>query len=154
MLRSVYRGGSSVILLNSNDSDYFYYYDTNDERKNALINNKDHSVDNHYKLWEKRLNIFLGCYAYPFMEYVSGEEIAEFKTFNICEHKAEYIEIVNGLVGRMKDDDKRWYHIYIACLMFERNKNTITKEQKQKAQKIHDKGITQELKEWCLSILK
>ena len=153
MLKSVYKGGSSVILPDSNDEDYFYYYENNEERRKALINNKDHSVDNHYELWENRLNVFLGCYAYPFMEYVSGEKISEFETFNICEHKTEYVEIAKKYIGFMQDNSKKWYHILIACYMFENGKNEISEEQKQIAQQVHDQGITEELKSYCIKII-
>lgn len=101
MVKSVYKGGSSVVLPNPSDIDYFYYYKTNKERVKALENNSDHTVDNHYKMWGKRLNIFLGCYAYPFMEHISGEEIPEFKEFNVCEHKEEYIEKAKFFVENM-----------------------------------------------------
>ena len=153
MLKSIYKGGSSVILPKSNDNDIFYYYDNNEERKREFIKNKDHTIDKHYVLWENRLKIFLGCYAYPFMEYISGEEIEEFKSFNICEHKTEYVEIAKKYIGFMQDSSKNWYHILIACYMFENEKNEISEEQKQIAQQVHDKGITKELKSYCIKII-
>lgn len=142
MLRAIYKGGSSVILPRYRDKDYFYYYDTNDERKEALINNKDHSVDNHYKLWDKRLSVFIGCYNYPFMQHVSGEVIEDFKTFNICDHKHEYKEAVSFKLKKLPKQHKHWYHLVIAYYMFQNNSNTITKNQLKVAQETHDYGIS------------
>ena len=153
MLKSIYKGGSSVVLSKPNDVDYFCYYDTVEERREAVIKNKDHTKDVHCKLWDNRLNIFLGCYAYRFMELIEGEEIKEFKTFNICDHKEEYIEKAKRYVETMKDNDKRWYHIVIACYMFESGKNKLLVKQKKVAQEVHDNGITPELKEWCKQII-
>ena len=153
MARAIYKTGSQCILPNSNDKDYCYYFDTNEERLQALERNHDHEKDIHFVLWSNRLRIFLGCYIYPFMEYVEGEEIQEFATFNICEHKKEYKELALKYIDVMKDDSKKWYHILIACYMFERNKNSIVKAQKQTAQQVHDNGITKELKEYCINIL-
>ena len=153
MARAIYKTGSQCILPSSNDNDYCYYFDTNEERVQALERNHNHDIDIHFVLWSNRLRIFLGCYIYPFMEYVEGEEIQEFATFNICEHKQEYKEIALKHISYIKDEDKNWYHILIACYMFERNKNSITKAQKEKAQTVHDEGITKELKDYCLKQL-
>lgn len=144
MLKSIYKGGSAIILLNPKDEDYFYYYENNEECTEALINNKNHKVDNHYIPYKNRLNIFYGCYAYPLMQYISGEEISEFKIFNICEHKKEYKEKIQYHLEHWTKNYKGWYHIYIACMMFKNGKNEITEEQKEIAQQIHDNGITDE----------
>lgn len=153
MLRAIYKGGSCVLLKNYNDIDYFYYYDNRVERVCAVRNNKDHKVNNHYRLWEKRLKIFLGCWSYPYEEKVDGEEIVEFKDFNICDHKQEYKACVLPLTNIFKDNDKRWYHILIACYMFENKKHHITKKQLEIVQKVHDEGITKDLKEYCINTL-
>jgi len=153
MIKSVYKGGSSVILNAHKDIDYFYYCETNDERKELLVKNKDRTVDNHYVLWEKRLKIFLVCYSYPFMEHVKGEEIKEFKTFNICDHKKEYKEIAEKQMLCMGKDSKKWYHLYIACCMFERGKNEISDDERNVAQSIHDNGINDEQLEWIKQVL-
>ena len=143
----------SVILPNARDEDIFYYYSTNEERRQALIENKDHSVDKHYKVWDKRLHIFYGCYIYPYMQHLRGEAINEFKTFNICEHKEEYKECVKNFMEITDKKRKGWYHIYIACMMFENGKNEISDEQKAKAQKVHDNGITEAQYKFIMRVL-
>ena len=153
MERAVYKSGSACILPNSNDVDYIYYYETSEERVDALIHNHDRSVDKNFVLWQNRLRVFLGCYIYPFMEHISGEEIPEFKDFNICDHKTEYKEIALRYISVLEDSSKTWYHILIACYMFDRGKNSLTKTQIKKVQEVHDSGITNELKEYCVSIL-
>ena len=153
MLKAIYKTGSSCLLSGSNDVDYIYYYETQEERVNALKKKKHNDNDIHVRLWDKRLDVFLGCYIYPFMEHVEGEVIEEFKTFNICDHKVEYKEIALKYISFLKDDSKKWYHILVACRMFERNKNSLTKAQLKEIQKVHDEGITKELKEYCINIL-
>lgn len=153
MLKSVYQGGSSVILPKANDVDYFYYYETRKERLEALQSNTDHSVDKHFKLWENRVKIIFCCYLYPYMKHIDGEEISEFADFNICDHKAEYVEEVRHFVETADSSNKKWYHILIACYMFENGKNGITKEQLNKAQQVHDNGISDYLKKKCKQIL-
>lgn len=153
MLKAVYKTGSSCLLSNSNDVDYLYYYETNEERLEAIKKSKHDDINKHYKLWDKKLDVFLGCYIYPFMEHIEGEEVEEFKTFNICDHKKEYKEIALKYISFLKDDSKEWYHILTACYMFERNKNSLTKTQLKQIQSVHDNGITEELKEYCINIL-
>lgn len=153
MIRSVYKGGSSVILPNARDEDYFYYCETNDERVKCIENDTTRNVDNHYKLWDNRLNIFYGCYTYPFMQHIKGEIIKEFATFNICEHKEEYKNCVQHFISKSDKKRKGWYHIYIACMMFENGKNEISDEQKAKAQKVHDNGITEQQYKFIMRVL-
>lgn len=143
---SKYKGGSGVVLPNPHDEDIFLYFNTNDERKHALITNHDHSKDFHFKLKDKALNIFLGCYAYPYMELIEGEDLG-LKDFDIKEHSKEYANCLIEYINRWKDKDltnKHWYHVYLGyCAL--KNKTKLTKTQKEKAQTIHDSGIDSEL---------
>lgn len=147
MLRAIYKGGSSVILPNPNDIDYFYYYDSEEERKEALIKNHDHSVDNHYKLYDKRAKVFLGCYNYPNMEYISGEHINEFETFDIFEEsiKTQYLEVIKRKIAYMSKNNKQWYHLVILYYMYSENRKKLTKAQLKIAQKTHDEGVSDEM---------
>lgn len=153
MLKSVYRGGSSVILDRPNDIDYFYYFDDVEEKRQAFAINHDKKHDNHFRVWKDECLIFLGCYAYPFMELVEGEEIKSFKKFNICEHKSEYKKLALNMINIIKDTNKKWYHILTACYMFTNENNTLTDEQREIIQKVHDEGITEELKQYCVDTL-
>ena len=153
MLKSIYKTGSSLILSNPNDEDLIYYYETNEERLEALVNNQNHFVNIHFRVFGSEPRIFLGCYIYPFMKHIEGDKIDDFITFNICEHKKEYKEIAMKFIEKAFDIDKRWYHILIACYMFENNENAITEEQREVAKLVHDEGITKELKEYCINIL-
>ena len=153
-MRATYKTGSGVLLENSHDIDYVYYFDTIEEIREAREkrNQKD-GICKHYCLWEKKTRVNIGCYIYPFMEHIEGDESDDFKNFNICDHKHEYKEVALPYINFLKDDCKEWYHILTACYMFERNKNSVTKTQLKKIQSVHDKGITKELKEYCINIL-
>lgn len=144
MLRAKYKCGSSVILPTSRDIDFVYYYDTEEERKNALIHNHDHSVDNHFCLYEKRTKVRLGCYAYPFMQHIEGEVIEEFATFSILEEpiKNEYIGLIKKHIGYLSKESKQWYHILIAYYMYKNGEMKLTSQQKEVVQNAHDRGIT------------
>lgn len=142
---SIYKGGSSVILPNGNDVDIFCYYKTNDERIKALTKNADHSKDYHFVLKDKAKNIFFGCYAYPYMELVSGEDLG-LKDFNVKDHEIEYAKYLIKYIETFKDKGlthKRWYHIYLGyCAIKNDSGKKFTKTQIEKAQKIHDNGIS------------
>ena len=154
MIISSYKGGSSVILPKHKDIDIFNYYETKEEALEELRQCNDHSVDYHFLHYEKRLHIFIGCYAYPFMEHISGQEITEFKLFNICEHKEEYKKVADFFIKHAENIDKRWYHLVIACFMFQNGKNEITEEQKEIAQSVHDNGISDKLKKFIKKTLE
>ena len=153
MLKAKYRTGSIQILPKHRDIDFVYYYETKEERLEALRNNQELDVNIHFDVFPTQPRITTFCYLYPLMELIEGEECEALKTFNVCDHKHEYKKVAMKFVERMKDNDKRWYHILIACYMFENNKNAITEEQKENAQAVHDNGITEELKEYCINIL-
>ena len=142
MIRAIYKCGSSLILPKPKDQDYVYYVDTAFERKMMLIKNHDHSVDNHYKLFENAKKVFLGCYIYPFMEKVEGEDI-DFASFNMFEEetKAKYIALLKKYASWLPKENKWWYHIYIAVKMYDKGKINLTKTELNTAQKIHDNGI-------------
>ena len=145
MLRAKYKCGSSVILPTPRDIDVVYYYDNEEERRDALLHNHSHDIDNHYCLVEKATLIRMGCYAYPFMELIDGEEIEALKNFNFLEHKAEYAEKMKPYLSGMSKVDKRWYHLVIAYYMFKEEKTTLTKAQLKVAQNAHDKGISDDM---------
>lgn len=151
MLRSVYRTGSSLILDKSNDKDYIYYYDTVAERKKALIKNRNHDNDLKFRVFGSEPKIFLGCYIYPYMELVQGEEIPEFKTFNLLDHKREYVDLLKKYIPDMLDVDKRWYHILIAYYIFKKDN---FQDHLDQIQSVHDNGITPELKNTLLKYFK
>ena len=147
MLKAVYKGGSSVILPNPNDTDYFYFYDNEQERNEAFKKNKDRSCDNHYKLLSDNPKVFFGCYAYPRMVLIRGEEIESFKKFSILKHKKEYSKVALNYISFLKNQSKTWYHIVVAYFMFKNGKESLTEEQINIVQKVHDCGIDQELKD-------
>lgn len=142
MLKAKYKTGSSCILSNSNDVDYIYYYDTKEERLEALKKNRDHSVNNHYRVWGSEPKVFLGCYIYPFMEHIEGEEI-DFNGFSIFNEdvKTQYISLLKRYAERLNKADKNWYHIFIAVKMYEKGGIKLSKKVLETAQNIHDNGI-------------
>lgn len=155
MLRCIYKTGSQCFLPKSNDKDYLYYYDTNDERKEALRKNRNHTDDIHFRTIGNDPRVFLGCYIYHWVELVEGEEIEAFKTFSIFneEVKSKYVPLLKSYAQFLKDTDKAWYHILTACYLYVRGKYQLTKTELNKIQSVHDSGITKELKEYCINIL-
>lgn len=91
MIRSIYKTGSQCILFHPHDKDFIIYCDTNEEINQLKNQNKDIERDNHYTTLEKgkQCDIYIGCYIYPFMELIYGEEIKELKNFSIFDHKSE-----------------------------------------------------------------
>lgn len=152
MLRSVYICGSSVILSHYNDVDMIYYYDTKEEVMDALIHNHDHSVNKHFALFDDRFKVFLGCYAYPFMKKVDGEDI-DFASFSIFEHKAELKAICELTMEFLRLKDKSWYHILALSYMFENGEMVLNEEQLAKVQEVHDNGIDKNTKKYCVDII-
>lgn len=144
MIKAKYKGGSSVILSNPHDIDYFIYVETKEERREMLIHNHDHSVDNHYRVVGHDPHIFLGCYALPLMELVEGEEIEAIKNFSIFNEavKTEYIKLLKEKSKQFDKSDKRWYHILVAYYMYKNGEMKLTSQQKEVVQKTHDNGIT------------
>lgn len=155
MLKAIYKCGSQCILPDSNDKDYLKVYETKEERREELIKNTNHSVDYHFDNLDRIPRVFLGCYIYPLMELVEGEEIKELKEFSIFDEKVkeQYVPLLKKYMTFLPDNSKLWYHILIACYMYERNKMSLTKTQLKKVQAVHDNGITKELKEYCLNQL-
>jgi len=141
MLRAKYKSGSSLILPKSNDIDYIYYYDTESERREAVLNNTEHDIDIHFTTLEKAKKVFLGCYIYPFMEHIEGDEI-DFASFDMFDEtiKTQYIALLKRYIN-LNHADKEWYHIYIAVKMYDKGKINLTKTELNTAQKIHDNGI-------------
>lgn len=146
MFRAKYKCGSSLILPNPNDDDYVYYYDTNEERLEALRNNLNHSVDNHYCIFNEAKRIRLFCYIYPQLEHIEGEEI-DFKSFSIFDEdvKREYIALLKKNIAHLPKENKRWYHIVIAYFMYKNGEMKLTTQQKEVAQNTHDKGISENM---------
>lgn len=142
---SKYKGGSSVVLPNPRDEDIFCYFNTNDERKSALIYNHDHSKDFHFRLKSTAKGIFVGCYVYPYMELLEGEDL-KFDEFDVCDFKKEYARCLYNYIVAWQEKDlknKYWYHIYLGyCALKNGKGKRFTDAQKEKAQSIHDKGIT------------
>lgn len=152
MLIAIYKTGSSLILENYNDIDYIYYFDNNKDRIEALArNHKNGKNDNHFRLISSEPKIILGCYIYPYMELVKGEEILALKDFNLRDHKKEYVELLKKYVPVMQNGDKRWYHILIAYYIF---KEDSWQEHLDEIQTVHDEGISPELKTTILKYFK
>lgn len=142
MLKAIYKTGSSIFLEAPKDKDFVLYFETEEERREALIHDQNHEVDNHYCLIEKATKTRLGCYIYPMMELVEGEEIEALKNYNFLEHKEEYMALVKPYVAKMSKTDKRWYHLVVAYYMFSGEKTKLTKAQLEVVQNTHDKGIS------------
>lgn len=152
MLRAIYKTGSQLVFKHSNDKDYVRFYDTREERLLALIKHKrNDEADVHFALAVPK--IFIGCYIYPFMELVQGEEIEEFKNFSLIDHKDEYIELVRNYVQWLPRENKKWYHIYLGISMLDRGTMELTDEQRENAQSIHDNGINDELYDYIIDYL-
>lgn len=152
-MKSKYKTGSTL-FFEGNDIDYVIFCDTEEERKELISHyRRTKEACLHFRLADKPTPIILGCYSNPYLELIEGEEIPALKEFNILEHKEEYKRTAMSYINYLKDTDKQWYHIYIACKMFERNKITLTKEMKTVAKKIHDNGISEDLKSYCIDVL-
>ena len=147
MLRAIYKTGSSIFLKNNRDVDYLYIYDTVQEKRKASKCKPSEDIDKHFIAMPDILRIRLGCYIYPTMELVEGEEIKELKEFNILEHFEEYKELVNYYIDSLINKDKRWYHIAVAYYMFNNNSLSLNEEQIKIIQYIHDNDISEEQKE-------
>lgn len=147
MLRAVYQVGSSVILSKYRDIDYLYIYDTIEEKREAFRKGKhEKGIDNHYVALEKLPFIYVGCWGYHYAKLIDGEEIDVIKNFNLFEHKDRLKEMCSKYFGVIRDTDKRWYHILILYYMFKDNKITLSEEQLNAIQSVHDNGITEQLK--------
>ena len=154
MIRAKYLGGSSVILPIHNDIDYYYFCDTREERLELVKNNKDHSVDNHYRTIEQATKLTIFCYIYPFMQLIEGEEIKELTNFSIFDHKNEYIALLKKYINRLDKKDKHWYHILVATYMFKNVKMKLTKKQLENVVLVHNQGINDELYSYIIANLK
>ena len=86
----------------------------------------------------------MGCYAYPFMQHISGEQITEFENFSILDEtiRPQYIEVVKKNLTCIPRKSKRWYHIVIAYYIFKNGEMKLTTQQKEVVQNTHDKGIS------------
>lgn len=140
MLRAIYKVGSAVILPKHNDEDYCYYYDTNKERLEAVISNREHDKDIHFTLVNNATKVCLYSYAYPFCKLIEGEDLG-LKDFSIFDVKDKYIKLLKKCVKIFPRESKLWYHIYIAVKMFKKGKMSLTKKEIETAQKIHDRGV-------------
>lgn len=153
MLKAKYRTGSSLILDKPNDQDFVYFYETKEEKREALIKYRhEENIDVHFD-YIRPLKVFLGCYIYPFMELVEGEEIEEIKNFNFLEHKDEYIALVRKYIEWLPRESKRWYHIYLGISFLDKGSMELTEEQRENAQSIHDNGINCELYNYIIDYL-
>lgn len=146
-LISIYKCGSSVVLDNPRDKDFLKIYKTLEESRKAHIENTDHSVNWHFDNADSLPKITLGCYAYPFLELVKGKEIPAIKNFNLIEHKKEYYKLVKKYFDWLPLKHKWWYHIVIAYFMFKKGEMTLTEQEKEMAQQVHDNGIDSDLAE-------
>ena len=153
MLRAVYKCGSQLFLSKPHDIDVLMVYDTRKECREAIKMNADRSVDKHYMCMENLDVVFLGCYARPFLELIEGQEIEKLKNFSIFDHEEEYKSLLRGFAHSLSKEHKYWYHIYIAVRMFDKGKMSLTKKEKETAQKIHDKGINEELYAYIIDFL-
>ena len=141
---SIYKGGSGVILKNPNDEDIFCYTENREDRLYALTHNHDHTKDYHFVEKSRAKKIFFGCYAYPYMEHLEGEDLGLDK-FDIHDHELEYADYLLKYINHYKDrglTNKHWYHVYLGCCAL-KNKGEFTETQINKAQKIHDSGISE-----------
>lgn len=140
---STYKCGSGVVLTNPHDEDIMLYYKNREMLKQNLIKNKDHSKDYHYCTVDKATRIFYGAYAYPYMELIEGEDLGLDK-FEICDHEKEYATELLRYCGNITSNEyKGWYHAYLGyCALKNGNGKKFTKDQIEKAQEIHDNGIS------------
>jgi len=150
---AIYQSGSSCILPKSHDIDLIYYYDNNDERMSDFRTNHNKEYDIHFDMVDRAKRVRLGCYIYPFMKHIEGEDL-HFEDFSIFDVKDEYIELLKKHISFLPKQDKKWYHIYIAVRMFDKGKMTLTKKEKEIAQKIHDEGINEEIYQYIIDYLK
>ena len=151
---AIYRTGSSCLLKNYNDIDLVYYYATEEDARKALIKYRHTEKENiHFRCIEKEKRVFLGCYIFPFMEKISGEDVD--LSFSIFEHKEEYIELLRKCLAREEKLGKQWYHILCACYMLKNGSYELTEAQLKAVQKAHDNcSITAKQKELVLNVLK
>ena len=145
MFRAKYKTGSECILPKHNDNDFLLIYDTREEGKEALIHNRDHSYDWHYDSLDRMPKVFLGCYIYPFMQYIEGEHLECIEQFSIFEHEQEYKDLLVSYFRWLPIKHKWWYHIVIAYFMFKKGEMSLTEEEREIAQETHDNGISKEL---------
>ena len=155
MLRAIYYCGSSVILPNPRDVDIVYMYDTIEELHEAKRNKKKRDTDFniHYELTTPR--VFLGCYAYPYMRRIEGEDL-HLENFSLLDHKDEYIAKIKEYVKFLQQhrEDKKWYHVYLGISILDRGTMELSQEQRENAQKIHDEGINCELYNYIIDYLE
>ena len=142
---AIYKGGSSVILPNPKDEDIFCFYETKQDRLHALIHNHDHSKDYHFRLKSTAKVLFIGCYSYPYLEKISGEDLG-FDKFDIHDCEKEYAKLLLDYINTWKEkglENKHWYHIYLGYYSLKNGRGEkFSESQIKKAQEIHDKGIT------------
>ncbi len=147
MLISVYETGSKCILPHFCDEDFVFYYETKEEALEALRKNHNRDADIHFDVFGEEPKVFLGCYIYPYMKLVKGQK-KNFDSFSIfnTDTKRKYINLLKKYVAWLKNDSKLWYHIVIAYYLFKKNKYSLSEEEIQNAQFIHDNGITEQFK--------
>ena len=145
---SMYKGGSKIILPNASDEDIICYVENDEDRVYCVIHNHEHEKDYHFVCKDNATSLILGAYAYPYMELIKGEDLGLDK-FDVHDYEVEYAERLLRFVERNKDRNleiKTWYHIYLGyCALKNDRGKKFTKAQIDKAQEIHDKGISKTL---------
>ena len=148
MLKAIYKCGSSLLLPKPKDIDYLLIYDTKEEASAEAMkkNRVRDGINRHYNYVENVLKVRLYCYTNPILELIEGEEIEGLKTFSIFDKqvKEQYIALLKNYVSWLPHESKLWYHIYIAVKMYDKGKMSLTKTEKNTAQKIHDEGIDED----------
>ena len=153
MLKAIYTTGSSLILKSPSDKDVVRFYETKEECIEAVKKHKrDKNLDEHFSYVGREPMVFLGCYIYPFMELVEGEDL-HLNDFSIFDHKKEYADVLKRFASWLPHDHKWWYHILTACYMFKNNSYDLTEAQLKAIQSTHDNGITNAKYNLCIDVL-
>ena len=150
MLRAIYKCGSQVILPNHKDEDFVKIFDNVEEMRADMEKRDDWEKDWHYSTIEREEKMWIHSYTKHFMELVEGEELDCIKKYKFLDHKDEYKKKIQIFLATFPHTQKQWYHIYIATKFFEKGKMSLTKAEKETAQKIHDEGISEELYQYII----
>lgn len=162
-----YLVGSKLLNLeNETDIDYFVFDETKDKfilktdkethtdsfYASSLVLNKYFNFEEDYKTSPHAVRVYSILYQYDID--IIGQEFPI--TFHVLAHKTEYIEylkylannnlsIFNVVCRNRKTNfvscHKNTYHIAYLTYIFKNNSTTLTTEQKQKIQKIHDRQM-------------
>ena len=150
---SAYLCGGSLILKNPNDTDVVLFFKNGEDRINA-IKKAPHDTGYNLHFAVDNNKPFLGCYGVQLMKKLYGEE--EPLKLDIFDEKTkvEYKELLIKYAKLLQDNSKKWYHILTAVYMYENNSYELTENQKNIIQEVHDKGINEELKKYCIEKLQ